>query len=126
MEAPEDPEGVIDDLEDALRDLTEESDTLADRLGPAIAALLHSAHFTTIGKLPPTALRMNYEPKGTFSKYFNLIPLFFSTTEDPETLASLVKSLTDDNHPITKDSVERICSFDLLEDIKGNFCITCY
>uniref|UniRef100_A0A2H1VUZ2 SFRICE_008424 n=1 Tax=Spodoptera frugiperda TaxID=7108 RepID=A0A2H1VUZ2_SPOFR len=86
MEAPEDPEGVIDDLEDALRDLTEESDTLADRLGPAIAALLHSAHFTTI--------------------------------EDPETLASLVKSLTDDNHPITKDSVERICSFDLLEDIK--------
>ncbi|XP_022814799.1 uncharacterized protein LOC111348420 isoform X2 [Spodoptera litura] len=86
MEAPDDAEGVIEDLEDALRDLAEESDTLADRLGPAIAALLHSAHFTTM--------------------------------EDPETLASLVKSVTDENHPITKDSVDRICSFDLLEDIK--------
>lgn len=34
-------------------------------------------------------------------------------------MASLVKSLTDDEHPITTASVDRICSFDVIEDIKG-------
>lgn len=45
--------------------------------------------------------------------------MFGTVLEDPETMASLVKSLTDDNYPITAASVDRICSFDVIEDIKG-------
>ncbi|XP_026732455.1 uncharacterized protein LOC113497216 [Trichoplusia ni] len=77
---------ILDDLEGALKDVSDEREPLGERLGPALAALLHSAYATDI--------------------------------EDPETLASLVKSLTDDNHPITAASVDRICSFDVIEDIK--------
>uniref|UniRef100_A0A2A4JET3 Cilia- and flagella-associated protein 44 n=1 Tax=Heliothis virescens TaxID=7102 RepID=A0A2A4JET3_HELVI len=86
IEAPESPEGLIDDLEDALRDMSDEHDKLEDRLGPAIAALLHSAHFKDI--------------------------------DDPENMASLVKSLVDEDHPVTNESLERLCSFDVIEDIK--------
>nr|XP_049696276.1 cilia- and flagella-associated protein 44 isoform X2 [Helicoverpa armigera] len=86
IEAMESPESVMDSLEGALSELVEEHERLEERLGPAIAALMHSAHFKDI--------------------------------DDPETLASLVKSLVDENHPITNDSLERICSFDVIEDIK--------
>lgn len=42
---------VLDDLEDALKDVTDDHEPLGDRLGPALAALLHSAYATDIGKL---------------------------------------------------------------------------
>ncbi|PZC76403.1 hypothetical protein B5X24_HaOG204702 [Helicoverpa armigera] len=87
IETPGSPaDGILDGLEDALRDLSEEHDRLEDRLGPAIAALLHSAHFKDV--------------------------------DDPENMASLVKSLVDEDHPVTSDSLERVCSFDVIEDIK--------
>ncbi|CAH0581322.1 unnamed protein product [Chrysodeixis includens] len=80
------PEEVLEKLEGALKDVTDEHEPLSERLGPALAALLHSAYAHDI--------------------------------DNPETMASLVKSLTDDEHPITSASVNRISSFDVLEDIK--------
>ncbi|KAJ8730764.1 hypothetical protein PYW08_002177 [Mythimna loreyi] len=86
MESPEAPDDVIDNLEEALKDVSDENAKIEDRVGPAIAALLHSARAKDI--------------------------------DDPETMASLVRSLVDDEHPITMESIERICSLNVQEDIR--------
>ncbi|XP_075974116.1 cilia- and flagella-associated protein 44 [Anticarsia gemmatalis] len=77
---------VLASLETALKQVSDVRMPLNQRIGPAIAAMLHAADLSYV--------------------------------ETPETMASLVKSLVDDQHPLTRESLERIASFEIVEDMK--------
>ncbi|KAI8422233.1 hypothetical protein MSG28_006127 [Choristoneura fumiferana] len=77
---------VMQQLEGALKAVAGTKEPLNARLGPALAALFHTAQTADL--------------------------------ESVETMASLVKSLVDDDHPLTAESLERIDIFDVIEDIR--------
>ncbi|KAL4703802.1 hypothetical protein ACJJTC_011602 [Scirpophaga incertulas] len=77
---------IMESLEEALRDIADEKQPLHERLGPALAALLHSADIADI--------------------------------ETDEAMTSLINALIDENHPITKESFDRIDTSNVIADIK--------